>query len=153
MQHLELLAGPLLALGGATLVRKANSLLSLHRSITSWPTVPGIVVRSELHEDTDADGASFRVEISCSYVAEGNTCFTSRHTDGRSFAHPEQSAKALVSAFPVGRSVLISVDPANAAMAVLNTGKPQYAVVIQRIGMVALAAGIGLAAYGMLVAV
>jgi len=115
MQHFELLAGTLLAIGGATLVRRANALRSLHKRVTSWPTVPGIVVCSELHEDTDADGTSFRVEIVCMYEAAGKTYFTSRHTYGRTFAQPEQSAKALVSAFPVGRTVSICIDPADTA--------------------------------------
>lgn len=86
------------------------------------------------------------------YEAAGKTYFTSRHTDGRTFAQPKQSAKALVSAFPVGRTVSICIDPADTATAVLDTGKPLYAVVIQRVGVIALAVGIAIAVYGMVTA-
>jgi Protein of unknown function (DUF3592) len=150
MQYFEVLAGTLLVIAGATLLRKANTMLRLHNSAMSWPKVAGIIVRSELHEDSDGDGTSYRAELTCQYSAGGKQYTTSRHTEGMSFAQPEQSARALVSAFPVGKAVEVSIDPSNAETGVLNTGKPQQMVVIQRIGFAAVLAGICLGAYGII---
>lgn len=150
MQYFEVLAGTLLAMAGGVLVRKANSLLMLHDSSMSWPKVAGIVVRSGLREETDGDGTSYRAELTCTYSVEGKQYTTSRHTEGMTFAEPEQSARALVSAFPAGKAVEISIDPSNAEAGVLNTGKPQHMVVIRRVGIAAVLVGLTLAAYGVL---
>jgi hypothetical protein len=150
MQYFEVLAGTLLAIVGSTLTRKASRLLSLHRSAVTWPMVPGVVVRSELSENTDGDGTSYRAELTCSYSAGGRPYTTSRHTEGMTFSQPEQSARALVSAFPVGKAIKISVNPSNASVGVLITGKPEHMVVIRRVGIAALVVGISLGLYGVL---
>lgn len=150
MPYVEVLAGTLLAIVGCALTGTASRSLSLYRSASTWPTVPGVVVRSELRETTDSDGTSYRVELDCSYAAGGNVYTTSRHTDGLRFSEPEQSARALVSAFPVGKAVAISVDPSNDALGVLITGRPEHQVVIRRVGVVAVLAGICLGVYGIL---
>jgi hypothetical protein len=63
------------------------------------------------------------------------------------FSQPEQSARTLVAAFPIGRTVEIRVKPEDVADGVLITGKPEHMVVIRRIGLAALVAGICLAVY------
>jgi|688.fasta_scaffold15086_13 hypothetical protein len=150
MQYFEVLAGTLLALAGGTLIRTASRALSLHTAAMSWPAVPGVVTRSELSERTDGDGTSYRAELTCSYSTGGHRYTTSRHTEGRTFSQPEQSARALVSAFPVGKAVEIRIDPLNASGGVLVTGKPVHMVVVHRVGVAALVAGICLGIYGLL---
>ncbi len=150
MQYFEVLAGTLLTTAGGSLLRKANSLLLLHDSAMRWPRVAGVVVRSELREVSDSDGTSYRAELACTYSVGGKQFTTSRHTEGMTFAQPEQSARALVAAFPVGKAVEISVDSSDAGAGVLNTGKPQHMVVIRRVGIAAVLAGIALGAYGIL---
>lgn len=150
MRLFELSAGLLLAVAGAVMAVRAHRLISLHQRVLAWPSVPGVVVRSELHEMTDGDGTSYRVELVCTYSAGGQRCTTTRHTEGMSFSQPEQSARALVAAFPLGRSVEIRIDPADVADGVLITGKPEHMVVIRRIGLAALVAGICLAVYTLL---
>ena len=150
MQYFEVLAGTLLTIAGGTLFSKSNSLLLLHESSILWSRVAGVVVRSELREDTDSDGTSYRAELACTYSVGGRQYTTSRHTEGMTFAQPEQSARALVSAFPVGKAVEISIDSSDAEVGVLNTGKPQHMVVIRRVGIAAVLAGIALGAYGIL---
>jgi Protein of unknown function (DUF3592) len=150
MQLLELSAGPLLALAGAVIAVRAHRLISLHQRVMAWPTVPGVVVRSELREKTDGDGTSYRADLACTYSAGGQRFTTARHTDGMQFSRPEQSARALVAAFPVGRVVDIRIDPADVAEGVLVTGKPEHMVVIHRVGLAALVGGIFLAVYALL---
>lgn len=150
MLYFEVLAGTLLAWVGGTLLRKANAALRLHDSVQSWPKVAGVVVRSELREDTDSDGTSYRAELTCSYWVGGMQYTTSRHTEGMSFAQPEQSARALIAALPAGQAVEICIDPAHAEAGVLDTGMPQHMVVFRRVGFAAVLAGIALGAYGLL---
>ncbi|WP_088287456.1 DUF3592 domain-containing protein [Ideonella sp. A 288] len=150
MQGFDVLAGALLTISGAALVRKANASLRLHDGARHWPTVPGVVVGSELCEDTDSDGTSYRALITCTYAVGSTQHTTSRHTEGMTFAQPEHSARALVAAFPVGKAVEISVDPSRDDAGVLNTGQPQHMVVIRRVGLAAVVAGIALGTYGLL---
>lgn len=150
MQLFELSAGLLPAVAGAVMAIRAHRLISLHQRVLTWPSVPGVVVRSELREKADGDGTSYRADLACSYSADGHVYTTTRHTEGMSFSQPEQSARALVAAFPLGRSVEIRIDPADVADGVLITGKPEHMVVIRRIGLAALVAGICLAVYTLL---
>ena len=108
------------------------------------------MVRSELREKTDGDGTSYRADLTCTYSAGGQRFTTARHTEGMQFSRPEQSARALVAAFPVGRVVEIRIDPADVAEGVLVTGKPEHMVVIRRVGLAALVGGIFLAVYSLL---
>jgi hypothetical protein len=66
------------------------------------------------------------------------------------FTQPEKSARALVSAFPVGKTVQISVNPSDVDTGVLITGKPEHMVVIRRAGVAAVVAGVVLLALGLL---
>lgn len=150
MQLFELSAGLLLAVAGAVMAVRAHRLISLHQRVLTWPSVPGVVVRSELREKIDSEGTSYRVELVCTYSAGGQRCTTTRHTEGMSLSQPEQSARTLVAAFPVGRTVEIRVNPQDVADGVLITGKPEHMVVIRRIGLTALVAGICLAFYTLL---
>lgn len=147
MQLFELSAGLLLAIVGVAMTVRAHRLIALHRRVLRWPSVPGIVVRSELREKTDGDGTSYRTDLACSYSIGGHRFTTTRHTEGMSFSQPEQSARSLVAAFPVGKSVEIRVDPADATDGVLVTSKPEHMVVLRRVGLAALAGGICLAIF------
>jgi hypothetical protein len=60
MQLFELSAGLLLAIAGVVLTVRANRLISLHQRVLTWPSVPGVVVRSDLREKTEGDGTSYR---------------------------------------------------------------------------------------------
>jgi len=149
MLYFEVIAGGLLAVAGGTFVVRARRVLALFERAACWGTVPGVVVRSELKEETNGDGTSFRAEIHCSYTV-GDTNYTcSRHTEGGTFERPDQSARTLVSTFPVGKPVELKVDPSDPRNALLNTGVPQHMVVIQRVGYVAVLAGICLTIYGL----
>lgn len=150
MQLLELSAGPLLALAGAVIAVRAHRVVALHQRVMTWPSVPGVVVRSELREKTDGDGTSYRADLACTYSAGDRRFTTARHTEGMSFSQPAQSARALVVAFPVGRIVEIRIDPTDAADGVLITGRPEHMVVIRRVGLAALVGGICLAVYALL---
>jgi hypothetical protein len=150
MRYFEVLAGVLLALAGGGLIHRASRSLSLHKSALSWPRVPGVVVRSELRESTDSDGTSYRANLTCSYSSGGKSYTTSTHTEGMTFTQPEKSARALVSAFPVGKTVQISVNPSDVDTGVLITGKPEHMVVIRRAGVAAVVAGVVLLALGLL---
>ena len=150
MQLFELSAGLLLAVAGAVMAVRAHRLISLHQRVLAWPSVPGVVVRSKLREKTDGEGTSYRAELACTYSAGGQRCTTTRHTEGMSFSQPEQSARALVAAFPAGRTVEIRVNPQDVAEGVLVTGKPEHMVVIRRAGLAAFAGGICLAIYTLL---
>jgi len=149
LQYFDILAGVLLAIAGGTFVVRAARALALYDRACTWSTAPGVVVRSELREDTDGDGTSYRAEIACSYTVAGAQYTTSQHTEGRTFEHPEESARALLSAFPVGKSVELRLDPSAPQCAILITGMPQHMVVIRRVGYAAVLAGIGLVLYGL----
>lgn len=150
MHLVELSAGPVLAIAGAVVAVRAHRLLALHQRVLTWPSVPGVVVRSELREKTDGDGTSYRADLACTYSAGGQQFTTARHTQGMQFSQPEQSARALIAAFPVGRVVEIRIDPADGAEGVLITGKLEHLVVIRRVGLAALVGGILLAVYTLL---
>lgn len=47
---------------------------------------------------------------------------------------------------------VVPIGRYDTATAVLDTGKPLYALVIQRVGVIALAVGIAIAVYGMVTA-
>ena len=126
---------------------RAHRLISLHKRALTWSSVAGVVVRSELREKADGDGTSYQAELVCTYSANGHGYTTARHTEGMSFSQPEQSARTLVAAFPVGKAVEVRINPEDAADGVLITGKPEQMVVIRRAGLAALACGICLAVY------
>lgn len=107
--------------------------------------MPGVVVRSELREQTDGDGSSFRADLACTYASGGERFTTARHTEGMHFSQPEQSARALVAAFAVGTAVEIRVNPADVAEGVLVTGRPEHMVVIRRVGLASFVGGTFLA--------
>lgn len=139
MQLFEPSAVWLLAVAGTVMAVRAHRLISLHQRVLTWPSVPGVVVRSELREKTDGDGTSYRAELVCTYSAGGHRYTSARHTEGMSFSQPEQSARTLVAAFPVGKTVEVRVNPEGAADGVLITGKPEHMVVIRSGGLAALA--------------
>lgn len=151
MRLFELSAGLLLVIAGAAMAVRAHRLISLHRRALAWPSVPGVVVRSELREKSDGDGISYRADLACTYSVGGQQCTTTCHTEGMSFSQVEQSARGLVAAFPVGRTVEIRLDPADGAHGVLITGQPEHMLVIRRVGLAALAGGIFLVAHTLLV--
>lgn len=150
MRIYELTAGSLLALAGAIMAVRAHRLISLHQRVLRWPSVQGVVVRSELREKSDGDGTSYRADLACTYSAGGQRFTTDRHTEGMNFSQPAQSARALVASFPVGTAVEIHIDPADVAGGVLITGKPQHMVVIRRVGLATLVGGIVLIVYALL---
>lgn len=150
MLHFDVIAGGLLAVAGGTFVVRARRALALFEHAAHWETVTGVVVRSELKEQTDSDGTSYHAEIHCSYTVANTKYTTSRHTEGGTFEQPEQSARALISAFPVGKPVELKLDPSDPQHAILDSGMPQHMVIIQRVGYVAVLAGICLTIYGLL---
>lgn len=92
---------------------------------TSWPTVDGTVTRSEVtsHRSTSKGRTrtSYGARIEFDYTVEGTTHHGTRRTY-RVVASSESAAKEAVAAYPVGRTVVVSVDPSDPGRAVLEPG-------------------------------
>ncbi len=106
------------ALVGMGLLMIAVALWSawMNRRAADWPAVPGVIVRSELLTPTDAE-ATVRIEYE--YRAGGELQRGSMLSyAGRSPAESDKAAQ--VATYPVGREVMVYVDPANPGRAVLE---------------------------------
>ncbi len=92
---------------------------------TSWPTVTGTVTHSEVttHRSTSKGRprTSYGARIEFDYTVEGATHHGTRRTY-RVVASSESAAKEAVAAYPVGRMVVVSVDPSDPERAVLEPG-------------------------------
>ena len=92
---------------------------------TSWPTVTGTVTHSEVttHRSTSKGRprTSYGARIEFDYTVEGTTYHGTRRTY-RVVASSESAAKEAVAAHPVGRTVVVSVDPSDPGRAVLEPG-------------------------------
>ena len=138
----------MLAVAGGAMLIRAWRALALHRSALAWPQVAAVVTRSALHERTDGDGTSYKVDISCTYELNGRSYSTARHTEGLSLQDPEATARHLASKYPGGKAVEVSVDPSNPANSVLFTGYPHQATLLRRVGLASVIAGAALLLYG-----
>lgn len=142
MRTLLILAGLLAVVVGILLMRFAAGAMRLHARISSWPEVPGTVVRSEVAYGEAGRGSTARPRITVRYTWGRLAYESSDHTHGVSFGDYDAAARRLVERYPVGATVQVRVQPGHPDVAVLDTGYPSHAVTVQRIGAVLIAAGI-----------
>lgn len=139
--------GLMLAVAGLLLMQRAHQQIRLAKQVMSWKTVTGVVVRSQIRVESDAEGDTYTPEITCSYDIDGRSYRSSRHTLG--YPQSATSAQAVVAAFPPGQAVELRLDPQGPEVAVLITGEPERMRTLQALGAVAVLMGLGLSYAGL----
>jgi hypothetical protein len=152
MQLFYFLGGAMLTAVGTSMLIRSWRTLNQHRLSLEWPTVTGTMVRSILHEETDSEGTSYRADLEFEYSVSNKVLRSTQHTGGKLFANAEECARQIVKDFPVGKSIVVHVDPRKPISGVLNTGQPHHMIVLRRIGAAALAGGLALILYGLFLA-
>lgn len=117
--------GVIAAAGNVLYQRYDRDLNELSRASIDWPSVPGLVNRSELefHRNNVGTGkkTNYRVEIIYEYVVDDQLY----RNDVVRFDQGElstESKQLLVSTYPVGRRVEVFYDPDDPGQSVLVRG-------------------------------
>jgi hypothetical protein len=96
--------------------------------VESWPTTPGVILSSELHErsSTDEDGStsvSYQPVIEFSYRIMGLEYTSSQYRMGsRGTSYHRKKAESITNHYPVGQQVDVRYDPEKPTEAVLELG-------------------------------
>lgn len=135
------LLGVVLAVGAIPLAIKSMQRIRLYRQARDWPKVPATITESSVREDTDSDGTSYLPEISYRYSVAGSEYCSTVHTEGLPFPSTEDAARQMVKQFAAGSKVQVAVNPANPAVAVLDTGFPKAWYVLMIASVIAFIVG------------
>ncbi len=106
---------------------------SMARESDDWPSVPGIVMASEItsHTSIGAYGADtiadYRAAVSYGYKVQGRDYESDRVTFG-SVGSSYRRAQEVANRYPVSKDVAVFYDPADPAQAVLEAGKERSIV-------------------------
>jgi hypothetical protein len=123
-----------LAVGLALLARGGRALI-LCRKSASWPTVPGTVVASRIHENRDSEGSTFEANLSYEYRVGGRTYrggrleWTGGVANGLLARH-----QRIVAAYPPGRAVTVCYDPTDPSRSALEPRRMREALILLAIG-------------------
>ena len=115
------LLGGILIPAGVSLVWRGVRGLWPGRSATSWPRVWGVVTASRLREPAGTDEAEYTVDIEYRYRVNGVTYTASDFRDGaNNLTEPRAEAEYRAGLYPVGRRTLVSYNPTEPWVAVLE---------------------------------
>jgi len=98
------------------------------RQVESWPTIPGVILSSELHErsSTDDDGTTsytYQPVIEFSYKVMGLEYTSSQYRMGsRGTSYNHKKAESIANRYPVGQRVDVRYNPEKPTEAVLELG-------------------------------
>jgi hypothetical protein len=123
-----------LAIGLALLARGGRALI-LRRKSANWPTAPGTIIASQIHEHRDADGSTYEANLSYEYRVGARTYrggrleWTGGVADGLLPWH-----QRLVAAYPPGRTVTVCYDPTDPSHSALEPTRMREALMLLAIG-------------------
>ncbi|HEV2846539.1 MAG TPA: DUF3592 domain-containing protein, partial [Thermoanaerobaculia bacterium] len=86
----------------------------------SWQETPCTIVSSRVDEISSSDGATYRVDITFSYMAEGGERQSNRYDFSEGSSSGYGGKKAVVDRYPPGSRAVCYVDPEDPGRAVLN---------------------------------
>jgi len=136
------LFGLLLVLSGGALALWAGRIIRRYRLAQKWQKVPAVILKSSLRVSSDSDGTSYIPEFAYSYSVNGVEYQSTAHSHGLPLhGDQEQTNRKLVESLPVGSIVSIAVSPENPALAVLDTGPPEYWIAVRRLCLGIVTAG------------
>lgn len=88
----------------------------------SWPTVSGVVTKSEVESHSDSDGTTYSAEISFRYQVNGQANESDTWRFGAGSSSDSSEARGVVRRYPVGQPVTVHYDPNDPSSAVLEVG-------------------------------
>lgn len=104
----------------------------------SWPTVPGVVERSEVVRSTGGTGTNrssgYRARVVYRYEFEGRIRSGDRLTIGERIAKTRGHAESIAAQHPVGAAVAVHVDPTDPTASVLEAGLDPEAFAVPGFG-------------------
>jgi hypothetical protein len=107
------------------------------RASTTWPTVAGQVIRSEVTESTDAEGGdSYSPEVTYTYQVNQLSYENSTIKFGENSYDSRRRAEEIAAQYPVGERVNVSYDPAAPDRSVLEPGVSGGSYIVLSIGVV-----------------
>lgn len=116
-------------------------------AVRSWPTVEGIVTRSELVQTRKSGDRAWQPQVEVRYAVDG----TERTTDAiwaagdRSF-RDQGKAREVLARYEVGAAARVSYDPDDPTDAILQPGEVWRAWLTVGFGLVLVAAGLAVIA-------
>jgi hypothetical protein len=119
--------GAFMALAGLAAIIYAVRQIFRSNRAQSWPMVPGKVVESRLREVNDSDGTTYQAYVAYEYFVNG----VALHSDIRCPGANQSSssftggAKRVLARYPIGSEIIVYVNPADSADAMLEPGKIQ----------------------------
>ena len=88
-------------------------------SARSWPATAAVIRSSEIEVHRDDDGDSYSAEFTYDYVVDGTHYTNDRYTFLQ-ISGSRKSARKLINKYPVGSEVMISYDPTDPQISVID---------------------------------
>ena len=110
---------------------------SMHMSklAEQWPTVPGEIISSDFHVDTDDDGTTYRTDLSYRYEIMGQEYVSKKIAFGYAGSSSRSFHRNIYDALPVSSQVAVRYDPSNPARAVISFGMHQSIIFLLIFGV------------------
>lgn len=91
-----------------------------------WPTVPGVVISSQIGESHSDDGTTYRVDIRYRYAVNGQTLESNQYDSSgtNTYSGYRSRKQAIVHNHPPGKAVTVRYNPADPSDAMLTTELP-----------------------------
>lgn len=112
---------PFLISGIVVLFFGVRSLRDANNS-TSWPTVPGVVVSSDVDRHTSDDGTTYSAEVLYDYDVDGESYSSNSVSFGSYSSSSSSHARDIVRKYPKGSDVTVAYDPSKPESCILEVG-------------------------------
>jgi hypothetical protein len=108
-----------------------------------WPTVVGVVERSEVVTRRDKDGTMYSADVAYKYEVDQREYRSSNVSFGGGFSSSSSGwANKLVNRYPVGKEIDVHYDPEEPGNSVLEPGTNWTSYIVYGIGLLFLAIGV-----------
>ena len=142
MRRKTLLAAILLSVGFGTALAYGPWLVWRSYAVRSWPTVEGVVLRSEVVEARKGGGRAWRPEVEVRYEVDGRTLSTDEiWVAGPRTFRDKGRALEIAARYPVNATAAVSFHPDDPRDAVLEPSEVWRAWLTIGFGLVLLVAG------------
>lgn len=92
-----------------------------------WPTVPGVVTRSEIKITSDSDGDTYTPAVEYTYAVEGRKYCSNSLWAGPRISATRKFAETITARYPAGQAVTVTYNPTKPESAVLEPGRSKFA--------------------------
>jgi uncharacterized protein DUF3592 len=121
---------------GAGLTIWGWSILQSARASSTWPTVAGTVVSSEVTHSTDADGDdSYQPRVVYQYVVRNVSYENNTIKFGENSYSSQRQAEQIASGYPAGKEVIVHHHPEQPDQSVLEPGVSGGSYIVLGIGV------------------